>query len=59
MRAYVISALVALGLFGMAQYRGWSFMPSDAEEFQRSRAEQAVARTSSGGFRTGGSSGHK
>lgn len=57
-RLYVICAFLALGSFGYAQYRGWSVLGSDAEQFQKRRAEQAAYRSSGGGFR-GGSSGHK
>ena len=57
-RLYVICAFVALGSYGLAQYRGWSMFGSDAEEFQRARAERAYHRTS-GGSGSGGSSGHK
>lgn len=57
---YIASALIALGLYGYAQYRGWSIMPSEAQEFQRLRAEQAYyQRTGGSGSRTGSSSGHK
>jgi hypothetical protein len=66
LRFYVICAFVGLGLYGIAQYRGWSVLGSDAEEFQRSRAERAYhggtgsSRGSGfGGFFTGGTSGHK
>jgi hypothetical protein len=60
-RVYVISAFLALGLYGLAQYRGWSMFGSDAEEFQRARAERAFHRTFSGSGSSGGggSSGHK
>jgi hypothetical protein len=60
-RLYVISAFLAFGLYGLAQYRGWSMFGSDAEEFQRVRAERATQRTfgGSGGSGGGGSSGHK
>jgi len=57
-RIYVLCALIALGSFGTAQYRGWSLYGSDAEQFQKRRAEQAASRTWGGGSR-GGSSGHK
>jgi hypothetical protein len=58
LRLYVISAFLAFGLYGLAQYRGWSMFGSDAEEFQRARAERAYTRTY-GGSGGGGSSGHK
>ncbi len=58
-RAYLASALLAFGLYGYAQYRGWSVIPSEAQEFQRQRADQAYGR-SGGGSRSGSSSsGHK
>ena len=56
-RAYIASALAAFGLYGYAQYRGWSIMPSEAQEYQRQKAEQAYYRRTGGG--TGSSSGHK
>ena len=37
-RAFIVSGFLALGLYGFAQYRGWSVFGSDAEEFQRARA---------------------
>ena len=58
-RAYIAAAFAAFGLYSAGQYKGWSLMPSEAQEFQRSRAEQASSygRGSSGsGSR---SSGHK
>ncbi|HQZ45107.1 MAG TPA: hypothetical protein PK042_03280 [Usitatibacteraceae bacterium] len=55
-RAFIVSGFLALGLYGFAQYRGWSVFGSDAEEFQRARAERAYARSFGG---TGSSSGHK
>ena len=54
------NALVALGLMGYAQYRGWSVMPSTASEFQRQKAdriESASRPTWSGGSGSGGFSG--
>jgi hypothetical protein len=59
-RAYLASALTALGLYGYAQYQGWSLLPSEADEFQRRRAEQQAMRTgssSSGSRSSGGFSG--
>ena len=58
-RAYIAAAFTALGLYGVGQYKGWSVMPSEAQEFQRQRAEQqssSYGRTSSSGS---SSSGHK
>lgn len=55
-RLYLVSAFLALGLYGYAQYRGWSVLPSEAEEYQRVRAAQQESRRSgsssgrSGGF---------
>jgi hypothetical protein len=57
-RLYLVCAFLALGLFGYAQYRGWSIVPSDAQEFQRQRAEQRMQHLY-GGSGSGGSSGHK
>ena len=57
-KLYLASAFLALGLFGYAQYRGWTLLPSDAEEFQRVRAaEQSTRRSGSGGRSSGGFSG--
>lgn len=56
-KSFVASGLLALGLYGTAQYQGWSMFPSDAEEFKRVRAEQQYNRTI--GRSGGGSSGHK
>jgi hypothetical protein len=58
-RFYLASSLIALVLYGTAQVRGWSLLPSEAAEFQRKRAEQSEAAR---GYRTGsggGFSGHK
>lgn len=59
-KAYLAAALTAFGLYGYAQYRGWSVMPTEAQEFQRQRAEEAYggSRGGSSGSR-GSSSGHK
>lgn len=53
-KGYLLSSLLALGLYGYAQLKGWSIMPSPAQEFQRLRAEQEEYRRSGG---SGGSSG--
>lgn len=58
-RTYLASALLAFGLYGYAQYRGWSIMPSEAQEFQRQRAEQAYYGSRGGSGSRGGTSGHK
>jgi hypothetical protein len=47
-RGYLLSSLVALGLYGYAQLKGWSIMPSPAQEFQRQRAAQEEYRRSGG-----------
>ena len=53
-KLYLASAFVAVGLFGYAQYRGWTLMPSEAEEFQRVRAAEQASRRSGGSGRSGG-----
>ena len=55
-KGYLLSSLLALGLFGYAQLKGWSIMPSPAQEFQRQRAEEREGR-SAGSGRGGGFSG--
>ncbi|APV48629.1 hypothetical protein BWI17_02365 [Betaproteobacteria bacterium GR16-43] len=60
-RFYLASAFLAFGLYGMAQYKGWSVMASEAQEFSRKRADDSTSswgRGSSGGGSSGGS-GHK
>jgi hypothetical protein len=57
-RFYLATALMSFGLYNYAQYRGWSVMPSEAQEFQTARS----SGSSSSGGRSGGgggSSGHK
>lgn len=57
-RAYLAAAFTAFGLYSAGQYKGWSVMPSEAQEFQRVRAEQqssSYGRSGSGSS----SSGHK
>lgn len=59
-KAYVAAAFLAFGAYGLAQFKGWSVMPTEAQEFQKRRlADQSSSwgRGSSG--RSGGSSGHK
>lgn len=56
-RGYLLSSLLALGLYGYAQLKGWSIMPSPAQEFQRLRAEQEEYRRSGGSSGSGRSSG--
>ena len=62
-RAYIAAAFAAFGLYSAGQYKGWSVLPSEAQEFQRQRAEQqssSYGRGSSGGSSSGSSSsGHK
>ena len=63
-RAYIAAAFAAFGLYSVGQYKGWSVMPSEAQEFQRTRAEQAMGSgrgsSGSGGSSSGSSSsGHK
>jgi hypothetical protein len=57
-KGYLLSSLLALGLYGYAQLKGWSIMPSPAQEFQRQRAEEQEYRRSGGtGTYTGRGSG--
>jgi hypothetical protein len=59
-RAYIAAAFAAFGLYSFGQYRGWSVMPSEAQEFQRSRAEQQSSSYGRGSSGSGSSSsGHK
>lgn len=60
-RTYLAAAMLAFGAYGYAQYKGWSVMPSEAEEFQRRRAEQRADYYGGSSSRSGrsGSSGHK
>ena len=59
-RAYLAMAMVALGLHGYAQMKGYS-LSSEAEEFRSRRAAETESRTSgsygSGRSGTGSSSG--
>lgn len=57
-KAYLAAAFLAFGLYGLAQYKGWSVMPSEAQEFQKRRAEEQSSSWSRGSS-GGGSSGHK
>ena len=53
-------AFAAFGLYGYGQYKGWSVMPSEAQEFQRQRAEQQSSSYGRGSSGSGSSSsGHK
>ena len=56
-KGYLLSSLLALGLYGYAQLKGWSIMPSPAQEFQRLRAEQEEYRRSGSSGSSGRSSG--
>ena len=58
-RTYLAAAMLSFAAYGYGQYRGWSVMPSQAEEFQRQRAEQRANSYGGGSSRSGGSSGHK
>lgn len=61
-KAYVAAALLAFATYGIAQFKGWSVMPTEAQEFQKRRANEQSSswgRGSSGGGGSGGSSGHK
>ena len=55
-KGYLLSSLLALSLYGYAQLKGWSILPSPAQEFQRQKAEEREYR-SSGGSSSGRSSG--
>lgn len=59
-RAYIAAAFTAFGLYSVGQYKGWSVMPSEAQEFQRQRAEQSSSSYGRSGSSSGSSSsGHK
>ena len=58
-RAYLAAAFAAFGLYGFGQYKGWSVMPSEAQEFQRQRAEQQSSSYGRSGGSGSSSSGHK
>lgn len=47
-KLYLVSSILALGLYGYAQMKGWSLGPSAAEEFQRRRAAEQAYRASGG-----------
>ena len=59
LRAYIAAALTAFGLYSVGQFRGWSVMPSEAQEFQRQRAEQQSSSYGRSGSGSSSSSGHK
>ena len=56
-KLYLASALTAFGLYGTAQYKGWSMFASEAEEFQRIKAEGQSSGYGRGGSGSGGSGG--
>jgi hypothetical protein len=58
-KAYLLSSLLALGLYGYAQLKGWSILPSPAQEFQRQKQEERAYRQSGGSYsgRSGGGGG--
>jgi len=58
-KAYIAAAFLAFGLYGLAQYKGWSVMPSEAQEFQKRRFAEQSSSWGRGGSGGGGSSGHK
>ena len=62
-KAYVAAAFLAFGTYAIAQFKGWSVMPTEAQEFQKRRADQQSSSwgrgSSGGGGSSGGSSGHK
>ena len=47
-KGYLLSSLLALSLYGYAQLKGWSILPSPAQEFQRQKAEERAYRSSGG-----------
>jgi hypothetical protein len=57
-KSYLVSAILAFGLYGYAQLKGWSVMPSPAQEFQRLKEEQREYQRSGGsGSHSSGRSG--
>ena len=56
-RAYLASAFLAFGLYGYSQLKGWSILPSEAQEFQRQKAEERANRAYGSSGRSGGFSG--
>ena len=55
-KAYIAAAFVSFGLFGYSQYKGWSILPSEAQQWQERRT-YGSGSSSSGG--RSGSGGHK
>ncbi|HYC35386.1 MAG TPA: hypothetical protein VEC19_03120 [Usitatibacter sp.] len=53
-KAYLAAAFLSFGLFGYSQYKGWSILPSEAQEW----ADRRTYGSSTGGSRSG-SGGHK
>lgn len=56
-RTYLGYALMALGLYGYAQSKGWTMFASEAQEFASRRAQEAEYRSSGGSYGGRGSSG--
>lgn len=57
-RAYLFSSILAFALFGYAHLKGWTVMPSPAEEFRRAKEEQREYQRSGGsGSHSSGRSG--
>jgi hypothetical protein len=56
-RSYLASAFIAFGLYGFAQVKGWSIFPTEAQQFQRERAEAQESRRYGSSGRGGGFSG--
>lgn len=57
-KAYLVTSILALGLYGYAQMKGWSLGPSAAQEFERRRVAEQQYRASGGtGSYSGRSSG--
>ena len=43
-RAYFFVALISLGMFGYAQYQGWSLLEPDAAKVERSSGSSSGPR---------------
>ena len=54
-KAYLAAAFVSFGLFGYSQYKGWSILPSEAQQWQERRTygsgSSSGGRSSSGGHK--------
>ena len=55
-KAYLAAAFVSFGLFGYAQYKGWSLFASEAQQWQSRRSYGGGSSSSGGRY---GSGGHK